>query len=184
MTADPPASSELRGDPSLALVTAFGGVAARMQGLGCVNPKLAVAAIGFAPWSGRWLGVLLTPWFMNLVLAPRESGHWIDLAAGAARCYVFPAGEFEFIGARDDTFGAFQMCSLFSPVLEFADQESALLVGQLARDALFDAANAETPAMSEATAASPTLAERMAAPMSRRDLLRGRLVRTEDEIRR
>ena len=40
-----------------------------------------------------------------------------------------------------------QMCSLFSPLLHFDDQETARLVAGLAREALFDAANAEAADM-------------------------------------
>ncbi len=177
-------------DPSPLLVASFRAAAARMEGLGLVNPALAVEAIGFAPWGGHWLGVLLTPWFMNLVLTPRDPAQWTPLAPGATRRLAFPAGEFEFIGGHDAAVGAYQMCSLFSPVQEFADMDSARLVAQLAREALFDDDNAERPEMPEAnlTPAAPgplaRLDARLAAPMSRRDLLRGRFAGADDEPRR
>ena len=46
--------------------------ATRMQGVPVQNPALRVQAVGFAPQAdpdgGEWLlGVLVTPWFMNLV---------------------------------------------------------------------------------------------------------------------
>ncbi len=44
----------------------------RMTGVPVVNDKLAVRAIGFRPWREHWLGILLTPWFMNLMLLPQE----------------------------------------------------------------------------------------------------------------
>ena len=130
-------------DPSGRLANAFRAAAARMEGLSFVNPALAVEAVGFAPWQGHWLGVMLTPWFMNLVLAPRDAAAWRSLPQGEKRCYRFPAGDFDFIGARDELAGDYQLCSLFSPVLQFDDQPTARMVAQLARDALFDAANAE-----------------------------------------
>ncbi len=49
-------------DPSLSLEQAFSAVAQRMQGLGFVNPALRVQAVGFEPWKGFWLGVMVTPW--------------------------------------------------------------------------------------------------------------------------
>ena len=36
-----------------------------------LNPALSVEAVGFRPWDEHWLGVLVTPWFMNLWLMPR-----------------------------------------------------------------------------------------------------------------
>jgi [NiFe] hydrogenase assembly HybE family chaperone len=157
-----------------------------MAGLPVVNPVLRVEAVGFAPWEGHWLGVLLTPWFMNLVVTPRDPAQWQHLPPGAKRSYAFPAGHYEFIGAHDESAGEFQMCSLFSPLLQFDDQETALLVAQLARDALFDIENAEHSVMpvgnlSPTVAASApgpgplaSLEASLDAPQSKRDFLRGR----------
>jgi [NiFe] hydrogenase assembly HybE family chaperone len=174
----------LRADPSARLTEAFRAVAARMDGLPIVNPALAVEAVGFAPWQGHWLGVMLTPWFMNLVIAPGDESAWQPLPPGARRSHAFPAGAYEFIGARDEIAGEFQMCSLFSPVLQFDDHETARLVAQLARDALFDVDNAEHVAMPVAdlsprpAAGAPgpiaNLGAALDAPQSKRDFLRGR----------
>jgi [NiFe] hydrogenase assembly HybE family chaperone len=173
-------------DPSPRLVTAFQAVAVRMAGLSFVNPALAVEAVGFAPWQGYWLGVMLTPWFMNLILAPRDAAAWRSLEQGGKRRYRFPAGDYDFIGARDELAGEYQLCSLFSPVLQFEDQDSARLVAQLAREALFDATNAEPHAMPAANlsplpvprAADPGPLEKLHnsldAPQSKRDFLHGR----------
>ncbi len=179
-------------DPSERLANAFRAAAARMKGLSFVNPALAVEAVGFAPWQGHWLGVMLTPWFMNLVLAPRDAAAWRSLPQGEKRCYRFPAGDFDFIGARDELAGDYQLCSLFSPVLQFDDQPSARMVAQLARDALFDAANAEprempvanlSPARDAGPANHGPLAS-LTAPQSKRDFLRGRLAGDDRADRR
>lgn len=162
-------------DPSARLTSAFSAIADRMQGLDFVNPALRVEAVGFAPWESHWLGVMVTPWFINLMLVPREAAGWVPLRQGETRRYRFPAGDYDFIGARDATIGDYQMCSLISPP-DFADHESARLVAQLAREALFDPANAEQPA--GATASTP-LSQRVEAPMSKRDFLRGRILRAE-----
>ena len=174
------AALDPRPDPSPALAAAARAAAARMEGLAFVNPALAVETVGFAPWNGHWLGVLLTPWSMNLVLAPRDRAAWPDVAQGAKLRLRFPAGDYDFVGARDDVAGATLVCSLFSPVLEFEDQATARLVAELAREALFDPEHAEVADGSHATrapdAARPLAAiERsLDAPLSRRDLLRGR----------
>ena len=190
--ATPPVpGASLLPDPSTRLVDAFRVVAKRMAGLPVVNPVLAVEAVGFAPWQGHWLGVLLTPWFMNLVVTPRDPSLWQPLPPGAKRSYDFPAGQYEFIGAQDELAGQFLMCSLFSPLLQFDDHETARLVAQLARDALFDVENAEHPVMpvanlspAVATADSApgpleSLEASLAAPQSKRDFLRGRWAGTD-----
>jgi [NiFe] hydrogenase assembly HybE family chaperone len=170
-------------DPSAQLTATFRAVAARMEGLSFVNPALEVEAIGFAPWEGRWLGVMVTPWFMNLTLVPADPAAWQPLALGAKRRYRFPAGEYEFIGAHDAVIGEYQVCSLFSPMQQFADHGMARLVAQLAREALFDPANAEAPETPTANLSPPAadagpgplarLESGLAAPLSKRDLLRG-----------
>jgi [NiFe] hydrogenase assembly HybE family chaperone len=170
-------------DPSARLAAAFSAVARRMHGLSFVNPAVEVEAVGFAPWDAHWLGVMVTPWFMNLMLLPRDPAAWQPLPPGAKRCYAFPAGTYEFIGGNDPTVGDYQGCSLFSPLLEFADHASARLVATLARAALFDPANAEVPALPvanlapDSAAAAPRplaqLQEQLGAPLSKRDFLRG-----------
>lgn len=155
-----------------------------MVGLPFLNPALRVEAIGFRPWQGHWLGVLLTPWFMNLMLAPREPGAWQPLATGAKRLYQFPAGSYEFIGARDGAVGEYQGCSLFSPVLQFPDQDVARETATIALEALLDPSGAEASA--QATSPAPGgkgggevadgIRERLQRPLSKRDLLRGRFL--------
>ncbi len=178
------------GNPSARLTDAFRTVAQRMAGLAFVNPALEVEAVAFAPWEGRWLGVMLTPWFMNLTLTPRDPAAWRPLLPGAKRRYRFPAGDYEFVGARDDAIGEYQVCSLFSPLLEFDDQETARLVATLAREALFDPANAEVAEMPVANLSPPAqaqpgplaqLEESLGAPLSKRDFLLGRLGRDRDD---
>ena len=176
----------LRPDPSSSLVHSFRLVAKRMRGLTIVNPALDVEAIAFAPWEGHWLGVLVTPWFMNLILAPRDDAAWTRVKPGKKRTYQFPAGAYDFIGARDDLAGEYQMCSLFSPLLHFDDQETARLVAGLAREALFDAVNAEhaeppvgnlSPVPASGSAEARPLAKlesQLNAPQSKRDFLRAR----------
>jgi [NiFe] hydrogenase assembly HybE family chaperone len=163
-------------DPSPRLDAAFRAAGARMAGLGFVNPALEVEAVGFAPWQGHWLGVMLTPWCMNLMLTPRDPAAWQPLAAGAKRRYGFPAGEYEFVGACDAALGEYLVCSLLSPLLEFDDHATARLVATLAREALFDPAHAEVPATPAESGAGPIarLEANLAAPLSKREFLRGR----------
>jgi [NiFe] hydrogenase assembly HybE family chaperone len=113
----------------------------QMQGVPLLNPALRVQAVGFAPWGDHWLGVLVTPWFMNLVLMPRLRAAWQPAAERESRHHVFPAGVFEFIGGRDAELGDYQACSLFSPMFDFATQDGAIETAAAALQALFDAAN-------------------------------------------
>jgi [NiFe] hydrogenase assembly HybE family chaperone len=192
----PKGNALLRPDPSAGLVHSFRLVAKRVHGLAFVNPALDVEAIAFAPWQGHWLGVLVTPWFMNLILAPRDDAAWTRVEPGKKRTYLFPAGAYDFIGAHDNVAGEFQMCSLFSPLLHFDDQETARLVAGLAREALFDAAHAENPdvpvgnlspaPVPHSTDPGPLekLEAQLTAPQSKRDFLRARWTGDDRDTRR
>ena len=182
------------GPPTAALEAAFGEVHRRMHDLPFVNGALRVEAVGFTPWQEHWLGVLVTPWFINLVLMPRLRERWRELRVGDSTSYGFPAGVYEFIGGYHERVGDFQTCSLFSPVLEFQDQESARLTARCALDALFDEANRQRPIPdvpaagpatrppSEPAVASPGSNEAdgagqpAARPMSKRAFLRGEFI--------
>ena len=132
--------------PARALEHAFRAVLdERMRGLPLVNDALRVEAVGFRPWGGHWLGVLVTPWFMNLVLLPLDGEAGDCPRIGESASHAFPAGVFDFIGAHDARAGAFQSCSLFSPMFEFADQDVARGTALAALDALFDSAHRPAP---------------------------------------
>jgi len=117
-----------------------------MAGLPMLNPVLQVRAIGFQPWNAHWLGVLVTPWFMNLMLMPRLAEHFPPCAERESRHLVFPAGVFEFIGAHDAELGSWLACSLFSPMFEFGDQAGAEATALAALQGLLEGPQPGEPA--------------------------------------
>lgn len=145
----------------------------RMQGMPFVNEALRVEMVGLRRWRGLWLGVLVTPWFMNLLLLPdRDAGgdaastpDWPSVPVGATAAFDFPAARLAFISARETGAGEYLACSLFSPMFEFADHESARQTAQACLAALFDA-GAVTPAESGPKPIAETV--------TKRDFLRGR----------
>ena len=135
-----------------------------------LNPALRVQAVGFRPWGDHWLGILVTPWFMNLVLMPRIAERWQALPPRESRHHVFPAGVFEFIGAHDGAVGEYQACSLFSPMFEFADPQSAQDTAVAALEALFDAGSRDA---ADVPPAQPAPAPQAPAALSKRGFLFG-----------
>jgi [NiFe] hydrogenase assembly HybE family chaperone len=120
-------------DPSPRLEAAFLRIAReRMAGLPLLNPALRVQAVGFERWQGHWLGALVTPWFLNLVLLPGDAASWRSAADGARLFRRFGAGDFAFLGGCEPEVGEFQSCSLCSPMADFADQASAVETARLA----------------------------------------------------
>jgi [NiFe] hydrogenase assembly HybE family chaperone len=118
---------------------------AKMRDLPMVNKLLSVEAVGFRMVDGRPLGVLISPWFMNLIQLPAEDEDWSGLVPGAKELIAFPSGEYEFIHNTRDMIGGYKACSLFSPMSDFSTQMQAQDVARAVMVALFDEGNrAET----------------------------------------
>ena len=115
----------------------------RMRGLPFLNPELSVQAVGFRRWEEDCLGVLITTWFMNLMLLSCEGDGWSELPAWSVVKHHFPSGVYEFIVGEEPGIGRFQLCSLFSPMLAFENQPCAVATAQAALSALMEPQNRE-----------------------------------------
>ncbi|HEX7155760.1 MAG TPA: [NiFe]-hydrogenase assembly chaperone HybE, partial [Burkholderiaceae bacterium] len=139
-------------DPSETLERAFDRIrATRFADLPLVNPALRVKAVGFRRCPFGWAGVLLTPWFMNLLIVPARGVAWQPLGVGARRRLILPAGCFEVLGGAEDEVGEYLYCPMFSTMSVFADQEGALMTADELCTMLFSAATAETIRQSNPT---------------------------------
>ena len=155
----------------------------KMRDLPLCNPSLHVEAVGFRPWGDGALGVLVAPWFMNLILLPGEEA-WPDLTPGTHETVSFPSGEYDFLHNIRPGVGAYKACSLFSPMGDFASQRTAVEVAEAVMGALFDDANrAETDRAAEIRAAREAELAPPPAPLpeapSRRAFLTAGLARGE-----
>lgn len=111
------------------LVRAFEQVErTRMAGVPIMNLKLRVEAVGFEPDEDKdapgLVGVLISPWFMNLVWLPNDET--VPAApVGATRSRRIGGEALDFIGAEVDDVGRYEACSIWSPMFEFEDQAAA-----------------------------------------------------------
>ncbi|MEK8052008.1 [NiFe]-hydrogenase assembly chaperone HybE [Ideonella sp. DXS22W] len=117
-----------------ALESAFRHIArSRMAGVPILHPSLAVQAVGFAPAPaeagppGVALGVLITPWFMNLVQLPLDADAAQALPQpGLSQALAIGDWRFDFFGGEEEGLGRYAAASLFSPMAEFVDQAAAV----------------------------------------------------------
>ena len=142
----------------------------RMAGLPILQPGLAVAVVGARAWRGHWLGVLVTPWCMNLVLVPAVGSDLARDAEGMTWALSFPAGRFEFLVSTVEGLGTIAACSLFSPMHAFADQAAAEATAAAVMTTLFQSAE-EPGGPGDAAGRPPAAPTRVG--ISRRQLLRG-----------
>jgi [NiFe] hydrogenase assembly HybE family chaperone len=165
MKAEPEASARLE-----RLVSGYRTIAAeRMRGLPITNPHLAVEAVGFQDWEGRQIGVLIAPWFMNLVLLPGPDDDWSALAPGASCEWRLPSGRYQFNVARIAGLDVHQSLALFTTVTDFPDQATARAVAREIMPRLFEQRQPDEQVGDRGT---PVGKEVLTEPVSRRGLLR------------
>jgi [NiFe] hydrogenase assembly HybE family chaperone len=120
-----------------------------MMDMPFVNVALQVEAVGFVRHGGDWLGVIVTPWFLNLFLLNGGGSLWQDISAGQRRLVSLPCGALQFIADDDPDLGLYQYCPLIAAVGTLQDHSTA-------RHAALDALQAVlTPAV-EFEPAKPT----------------------------
>ena len=115
-----------------------------MSDVPILHPYIRVQAVGFRDWQGQALGILVTPWFMNLMLVPLEDEEPAG-APGESFSINLPAGSFSFINGEEASFGHYAMCSLSSPMFDYADHDTAVATAESALEELFRIEEEETP---------------------------------------
>ncbi|MBF5005652.1 [NiFe]-hydrogenase assembly chaperone HybE [Diaphorobacter caeni] len=99
----------------------------RMQGVALLNPSLRVRALGFQLMADEAaaMGVLVTPWFMNLLCLPLVRSDEPQ-RVGEQRIRHLGGTDLAFLGMHEERgVGSFEACSLFSPMFEFQDAVAA-----------------------------------------------------------
>lgn len=115
----------------------------KMKDVPIINHALQIEAVGFQAYKGQFLGVLISPWFMNLVLLPDTHEDWSELIPGTKELIAFPSGEYEFLHNYRELVGGYKSCSLFSPMGDFSSQLQAKDVAEAVMKEIFNADNIE-----------------------------------------
>jgi [NiFe] hydrogenase assembly HybE family chaperone len=96
-----------------------------MRGLPVYNEKLTVEAIGFQTYGENYLGVLVTPWFMNVILLPHDKETMDYSLVASPTDETLPAGTWQFMFGGDEVVGLYKSLSLHSPMFAFGTQDLA-----------------------------------------------------------
>lgn len=97
-----------------------------VQDLPIYNHKLKVEAVNFQQLNDtEWMGVLITPWFMDLMIISDVPEPWDIHATGKRVERKLPAKTYQFIQGGDEVLGSYLTCSLYSPMDAFEYQELA-----------------------------------------------------------
>ncbi len=133
---------------------------AAMADVPILNAALRVEAIDFQRWQGHWLGMLVTPWCMSILLLPGTTENWISTGENQRRFVKFPAGDFAFLGSVEVELGEYQSCPLFSPMDRFSNQTDASMTARASLIGLLSPPPGKTPAKADQTADKPSLSRR------------------------
>lgn len=120
-------------NPSDAVEAAFFRIQReRMADVPILNPALSVEAVDFQRWQGHWLGIVITPWCMSLLLVPGCERDWLSVTENRRRFVRFSTGDLAFLGSDEAELGEYQSCPLFSPMERFATQPEAVMTARAA----------------------------------------------------
>ncbi|MCP4374750.1 MAG: [NiFe]-hydrogenase assembly chaperone HybE, partial [bacterium] len=92
--------------------------------------------LGFQEYRGRVIGILITPWVMNLIMFPGTEDDWDGLELGKKQPHSFPSNTYKFLVNEIDGIGTCQTHSPYSPMREFVNQNHALAAARSFLDAL------------------------------------------------
>ena len=142
----------------------------RIEGLPIYNSELNVEAIDFQVCPDGLLGVLITPWFINLILIPAEQTRWQAYELGTKHTCDTGNGEQEFVLGEDEGVGWYLFKTVISPTHCLKNQAAAQTT---ARQALHDLLTpVEDELIEEETSAQVELSTEMKKNMGRRDFMR------------
>lgn len=166
-----------------------------MQGIKILNNELDVEAIEFQKFEDRIIGMILTPWMINLVMLPNEEDDWDGRTLGERSKFQFPQQELVMMINEIEGFGYCKTFSLHSPVNDFPNQESARIAAAMfLRDLLDESKKIEKTYSEEQIQRyldkedmihQEELKKQFSEPIeikkevNRRDLLRGKVRKTE-----
>lgn len=137
------------------------------QGGNAGQAGISVDIAGFRRYQGDWVGAVVTPWFIHLLLLPGGGTLWRNLPAGETLRAGFPAGDLEFTTQTQDDpdLPTHAFATVVAPLDGLPDQDAALSSAMQAMRLIFEPASAPPPGP-EAPDTPP------AAPLDRRGFFR------------
>lgn len=99
----------------------------RMAGLPICRADIAIRALGFTRFAGHWLGALVTPWSVLVIMANGNPRTWPIVQIGKIMPVKLPGGAFHFLGMKAPFVAPFLACSLMSPIERIYQQKEVEL---------------------------------------------------------
>ncbi|RJT28066.1 hydrogenase-2 assembly chaperone [Buttiauxella izardii] len=136
-------------NPSTVLEKAFQTVAeSQMCQLPFYRAHIPVRACGFQLFEHQWLGCMLTPWMLSLLVLPGPGQVWTTRTVGEKLALTLPCGNVRFTVGEMDGCGQYLASSLMSPLEKHTSAGTMIMLAeQTAKMALsFPIADCTQPA--------------------------------------
>src|SRR5476649_2169292 len=83
--------------PQPLLERLFHGIAeSEMRTLPFYRPRIPIRACGFQLFERQWIGALLTPWMLSLLVLPGPGQEWPRRSVGTRLALALPCGNVNF----------------------------------------------------------------------------------------
>ncbi len=117
--------------PEVWLEQTFGAIGeSEMSHLPFYRPHLPVKAIGFQRFDNQWLGALLTPWMLNLVILPGRDQIWPVRTVGQRLTLALPQKDITFQVGETPDGNQYLASSLLSPLPATMSAQEAISLAQ------------------------------------------------------
>lgn len=127
----PEAGNGFAACPAARLEAAFQKVAdAQMRNLPFYRPHIPLRACGFTLFEQQWLGCVLTPWMLSLLVLPGPNQTWPKRPVGEKLALRLPCGDVRFIVGEMAGCGQYLACSLMSPLDPHLSASDALALAE------------------------------------------------------
>jgi [NiFe] hydrogenase assembly HybE family chaperone len=87
------------------------------------DKNVPIYAAPFVVYEDQWLGVLLTPWTLSILLFPGFEQHWPQRKIGDKLAIEINAQHYTFMVNEQPQLGQYLACSLMSPVVGISNAD-------------------------------------------------------------
>ncbi|MDY4594381.1 MAG: hydrogenase-2 assembly chaperone [[Pasteurella] aerogenes] len=122
-----------RQDPSVLLQQAMENVAPQMQDLPFYRQEIPCFCPAFVLFEQQWIGVVLTPWTLSIVVLPGPEQQWVKREIGEKLLLQLPYKNLVFTVGQLENIPQYLSCSLLSPLDAELTADQAV---QLTKDCL------------------------------------------------
>jgi [NiFe] hydrogenase assembly HybE family chaperone len=122
-------------NPSSLIQTVFEDIhQTTMKSMPFCKSNISVKVSELQQIDGQWVGAILTPWMLSLLIFPSHNNHWIKREITSKVGISLANGDYTFVVGEHEQLGQYLSCSLLSPIEGINDdQQGAQILTDIVR---------------------------------------------------